>query len=113
MAACEYLWSAPYVARNSRVAGTRNRVDDARSRCSFARIGSCWGFAPNEVLRFARNIRRIALGRHSIRGGSGPSCRLRFSARGLAILPSLGEVSVEAGTNFSAGVLLKRAMPAL
>jgi len=70
-------------------------VDDARGRCSFARFRGCWAFARNEVLRFARNIGRIALARHFIRGGSGRFRGLRSSARGLAMsLP--GQVSVVA-----------------
>jgi len=88
--ACEELWSVAYSAGNPRAVGARNGVDDARYRCSFARFRDCWAFARNEVLRFARNIRRVAHGRRSIGGGGAPSCRFRFSAGGLAILPRLG-----------------------
>jgi hypothetical protein len=70
-------------------------VDDARCRCSFIHFRDCWALARNEVLRLARNIRRIALARHSIRGGNGHSRHLRSSARGLAVLPPLGQVGVE------------------
>jgi hypothetical protein len=88
--ACEELWSVPHSAGNPSLAGTRNNADDARCRCSFARFRDGWAFACKEVLRFARNIRRIAHGRRSIGGGSAPTFRLRFSAGGLAILPPLG-----------------------
>jgi len=92
MARC---WSVPYSAGNPKVAGTRNGVDDARCPSSFARFRGCWTFARNKALRFARNIRRIALARHCIRGGSGRSRGLQSSARGLAMsLP--GQVSVVA-----------------
>jgi hypothetical protein len=88
-------WSVPYSAGNPRVAGTRNGVDDARCPGSFARFRGCWTFSRNKALRFARNIRRIALARHCIWGGSGRSRGFRSSARGMAV--SLwGQVSVVA-----------------
>ena len=83
------------MARNPSLAGERNSVDDPRGRCGFALFGNCGLFARNEVLRFAGDIGRIALGRHSIRGGSAHSCHLRFSAGGLAILHPRTQASFE------------------
>lgn len=87
--------SVPYLARNPTLAGERNSVDDPRCLCSFARCRNRWVFARNEVLRFARDIGRIALGRHSIRGGSTFSCHLRSSTGGVAILHRMAQASFE------------------